>query len=194
MAAAYAEGMAAEGAHVLDAGQVGHGDALFPRRLARPRRRVDVHRLAQPEGLHRRQARQARRDRTLRRRGHRRRQGARAERHGRGAWWRQRRAGTDLRRLPAAGDGLHRPVHDQAAEGRGRRRQRHGRPDGRPAARAARPRLRHRLLGAEWRVSRPRAESAAAREPRVHHVRGQAPGCRPRDRVGWRRRSLLLHR
>ncbi len=37
-----------------------HRDALLPRRLARARRRADVHRLAQPEGLHRRQARRAR--------------------------------------------------------------------------------------------------------------------------------------
>ena len=33
------------------------GDALLPRRLAGPRRRADVHRLPQPEGLHGRQAR-----------------------------------------------------------------------------------------------------------------------------------------
>ena len=37
------------------------GDALLPRRLARPRRRADVHRLAQPEGLHGREAGRARR-------------------------------------------------------------------------------------------------------------------------------------
>ena len=35
----------------------GHRDALLPRRLARARRRADVHRVAQPEGLHGRQAR-----------------------------------------------------------------------------------------------------------------------------------------
>ena len=45
-----------------------HGDALLPRRLARPRRRPDVHRLAQPEGLHGREAGRARRGRAVGRR------------------------------------------------------------------------------------------------------------------------------
>ena len=53
-----------------------HRDALLPRRLARPRRRADVHRLSQPKGLHRRQAGAARRGGALRRRGHRRHQRA----------------------------------------------------------------------------------------------------------------------
>ena len=61
------------------------------------------------------------------------------------------------------------PARDPAAEGRARRRQRHGRPDGRPDPRAAAARARRDLLGARRRVPRPRAEPAAAREPRVHH-------------------------
>ena len=73
MAAAYREGMCSEGAHVLDAGRGRHRDALLPRRLPGPRRRPDVHRLAQPEALHRRQARQARGDRPVGRRRDRRR-------------------------------------------------------------------------------------------------------------------------
>ena len=51
-------------------------------------------------------------------------------------------------------------------QGRARRRQRHGGPDGRPDPRAARrPRADPDLLGARRRVPRPRAEPAAAREP-----------------------------
>ena len=51
---------------MLDAGQVGTEMLYYLVGLARARRRADVHRLAQPEGLHRRQARQARRDRAVR--------------------------------------------------------------------------------------------------------------------------------
>ena len=43
-------------------------------------------------------------------------------------------------------------------------------------------------------LPRSRAQSAAAREPRVHHARGHRPRRRPRDRLGRRRRPLLLHR
>ena len=43
-------------------------------------------------------------------------------------------------------------------------------------------------------LPRPRAEPAAAREPRVHHRRGRPAGRGPRDRLGRRRRPLLLHR
>ncbi len=50
------------------------------------------------------------------------------------------------------------------------------------------------LLGARRRVPRPRAEPAAAREPRVHHRQGPRGGRRPRHRLGRRRRPLLLHR
>ena len=72
----------------------------------------------------------------------------------------------DFQRERAEG---HRPVGDQAAEGRRGRRQRHGGPDGRPDPRAAPARARRDLLGARRRVPRPRAQPAAAREPRVHH-------------------------
>ena len=57
LAARYREGLLSVGADVLDIGQVGQRDALLAGRLARPRRRADVHRLAQPQGLHRREAR-----------------------------------------------------------------------------------------------------------------------------------------
>ena len=86
------------------------------------------------------------------------------------------------------------PERRQAAEGRRRRRQRHGRPDGRPAARAPRPRPGRDLLGPRRRVPRPRAEPAAAREPPVRDRPGARRGRRPRDRLGRRRRPLLLHR
>ena len=61
----------------------------------------------------------------------------------------------------------------QAAEGRRRRRQRDGGPDGRPAARATRARPDRGLLDARRQLPRPRAQPAAAREPRVHHGRGR---------------------
>ena len=50
------------------------------------------------------------------------------------------------------------------------------------------------LLGARRRVPRPRAQPAAAREPPVHDRPGARRGRRPRDRLGRRRRPLLLHR
>ena len=87
-----------------------HGDALFPRRLARPRRRADVHRLAQPRGVHGREAGRARRGRAVRRRrastrcarlieaGPRRRPGRRL-----------RRGGRRRRRVPRGRAGVHRP-------------------------------------------------------------------------------------
>ncbi len=86
------------------------------------------------------------------------------------------------------------PSDDQAAARRRRRRQRHGRPDGRPAAGAARARPRHLLLETGRQLPRPRAEPAAAGEPRVHHQKGHRGESRPRHRLGRRRRPLLLHR
>ena len=172
-----------------------HRDALPPRRLARPRRRDHVHRLAQPQGLHGRQARAARGARALRRRGHR--------GHARPDRGRPRRArpgggslggGRHLRRLPGAGAVGHRRGRDQAAAGRRRRRQRHGRTDGRPAARAPRARPRHGLLDAGRELPRPRAQPAAGGEPDVHHRPGPLRGRRSRHRLGRRRRPLLLHR
>ena len=52
------------------------------------------------------------------------------------------------RGVPRGGADVHRPGERQAAEGRRRRRQRHGRPDGRPAARAPPARPRRDLLDA----------------------------------------------
>ena len=79
-----------------------HRDALLARRLARPRRRPDVHRLAQPEGLHGREAGRARRGRAVRRRAG----SARSATLDRGrprrrARRRLLRGGRHLRRLPA---------------------------------------------------------------------------------------------
>ena len=82
----------------------------------------------------------------------------------------------------------------EAAQGRRRRRQRDGRRDGRPAARRVPDRADRDLLGARRQLPRPRAEPAAAREPRVHHRAGPLRGRRPRHRLGRRRRPLLLHR
>ena len=65
------------------------------------------------------------------------------------------------------------PTAIRPLQGGRRRRQRDGRADGRPAARAPRARPRDRLLGARRQLPRPRAQPAAAREPRVHHARGR---------------------
>ena len=92
-----------------------------------------MHRLAQPEGLHGRQARPRGRDRAQRRRhpGH---PPHDLRRPGGCAWRWLRRGGRDLRGLPDRRAEVHRPRRGQAAARRRRRRQRDGRPDGRPAA------------------------------------------------------------
>ncbi len=136
-----------------------HRDALRPGRLARARRRRDGHRLAQPEGLHRRQAGPRGGAGALRRRRDR-----RCPRHDRGraagaARRRDGRGGRRLRRLSPPRPGVHRAGPGQAAARRRRRRQRDGGADGRPAARAPRPRPGDHLLGPRRRVPRPRAES-----------------------------------
>ena len=137
MAAELRDGLIFEGATVLDAGMVGDRDALPPGRLARARRRRDGHRLAQPEGLHRREAGPRGRPAALRRRRDRRRQG---RDRGRPRLRPRRRLAGGGRRLggvPRSRDLLHRPRGDQADEGRRRRRQRDGRADGRADPRTA---------------------------------------------------------
>ena len=178
---------------MIDAGQVGTRDALLPRRLARARRRADVHRLAQPQGLHRREARARGRDRAVGRRRHpghppgtieasRARAASRARRR-RGT----RRGGRHLRGVPGGGAALHRRRRGAlrgAAEGRARRRQRHGGPDGRAAARAPGARADRDLLDAGRQLPRPRAQPAAAREPRADHRAGARQRRRPRASPG----------
>ncbi len=83
----------------------------------------------------------------------------------------------------------------QAPQGRRRRRERHGRDDAPAGARAPSPaRRRAVLLRARRGVPEPRAEPAAAREPRVHRREDALGGGRPRRRVRRRRRPLLLRR
>ena len=129
----------------------------------------------------------------------RRRRDRRRSRHDRGgtarpARRRKRRGGRRLRRLSPARALLHRPGSRQAAAGRRRRRQRHGRADGGTAPRAHRDRPRDHVLGSRRRVPRPRAEPARGGEPAIHHGQGPRGGRGPRDRMGRRRRPLLLHR
>ena len=135
----------------------GHGDALLPRRLARARRRADVHRLAQPQGLHGRQARPAGRLAAVAAT----RASARsaplvaaacARRSGR----RLGRAGRRLRRPSRRRSAVRRPERAAPAQDRARRRQRDGRADGRAAA-GGLPGLElvPALLGAGRRVPRP---------------------------------------
>ena len=85
-----------------------------------------------------------------------------------------RRRGRRDGRVPAPRARLHQPRGGQADQGRRRRRQRHGRPDGRTGARrAAGRRPQDFLLDPRRQLSGPRAEPAAPREPRVHHREGQ---------------------
>ena len=67
------------------------------------------------------------------------------------------------------------PDNGEADEGGRRRRQRHGRADGRADPRAAAARAGGDVLRARRRVPRPRAEPAAGGEPAVHHRPGAAP-------------------
>ena len=83
---------------------------------------------------------------------------------------------------------------DRAAEGRARRRQRHGRDDDGADPRPPAARRRALPLRPGRHVPALPAEPAAGGEPPVHHRRGQAHRRRPRHRLGRRRRPLLLHR
>ena len=159
---------------MLDAGPGRDRDALLPGRLARARRRADVHRLAQPQGVHRAPSSSgAARSR------------CRATPGSATSGPRSRRASASR---PGGGPveevdiydefqrgraEVHRPRRGQAAAGRRRRRQRDGRTDGRAAAGAARTRSDRGLLDAGRQLPRSRAQPAAAREPRVHHGRGR---------------------
>ena len=202
LAARYREGLLAEGVHVLDAGQVGTEMLYYLVGSRGLDGGLDVHRLAQPEGVHRLQA------------------GARG---GAGAVGRQRHPGHPPadRGRPRRGRKPPRPrgtveevdvyaefqqaalgfidpetirSAEQAAEGRGGRRQRDGRPDGRPAAGGVGARADRDLLDPRRQLPRPRAQPAAAREPAVRDRQGARDRRRPRDRLGRGRRPLLLHR
>ena len=131
---AYARGIADEGADVLDVGMVGTEMLYWTRRLARARRRAHVHRLAQPEGLHGREARaSAARSRSRATRASASvREIVTAGRAGT-AGGRPGQITTEDRgrRLPRGRARVHRPDADHAAEGGARRRQRHGGSDGR---------------------------------------------------------------
>ena len=163
-----------------------------------PGRRPDVHRLAQPQGLHRRQAGQAGLDRPVGRLGHRR----AARDRGRG---RARPAGVDEPGTRERADVAHEfrqaalswidPVGAAPDEGGARRRQRHGRRDGRPAAR---PTCRWTRCATYWE---PDGEFPGHEpnpllrgEPPVHRRQGARVGRRAGHRLGRRRRPLLLHR
>ena len=162
----YRDGMVAEGAHVVDAGHGRHRDALLARRLARARRRPDVHRLAQPAAY----------------------TGAKLVERGAVALSGDRgigemrdliaaglpatdatpaappRRSTSTRDVPAARRSRSSTRRDRAAEGRARRRQRDGRPDGRPGARAASASTSSTTYWTpDGDVPRPRAEPAARR-------------------------------
>ena len=174
-----------------------HRDALFPRRLARARRRPDVHRLAQPEGLHGREAGRARARSRCRATA----ASARSASWSRPGCRRRRRASraasrrsTSIAAFQRGRAGVHRPASVRPMKVVRRRRQRHGRPDGRPVLDGCRSSWSTDLLDARRQLPRPRAQPAAAREPPLHHRQGPRRGRRPRHRLGRRRRPLLLHR
>ncbi len=200
LAARYREGLLAAGAHVLDAGPGRQRDALLPRRLARARRRPDVHRLAQPEGVHGCEARARGRDRPVGRGRHPghppgagRRSAARREpsparsrgststrsskprRCGSSTATRSVRRRRRLRVVVDGGNGMAGPMVGPLLESLG-------------------PRARRDLLDPRRQLPRPRAQPAAAREQALHHRAGARRARRPRDRLGRRRRPLLLHR
>ena len=196
MAAEYARGIADEGADVIDVGMVGTEQLYWTvgaRELDGGLMCTASHNPAAYTG---REAREARRARALRRLGDRR--AARDRDRGR-AWPARGPAGADHdrgrgRRLPQGRARLHRPEPDHAAEGGARRRQRHGRADGRAAARRLPDRAGAHLLGAGRQLPGPRAEPAARGEPPLHHRQAARDRRRARHRVGRRRRPLLLHR
>ena len=174
MAERYAEGMQDEGASVHRRGPGRHRDALFPVGVARPRRRADVHRLPQPEGVHGREARPrgALRCRATRasascanRDGRR----ARASRPPSAASSTEEDVAPGFREATVASS----TRLGAADEGGARRRQRHGRPDGRARCSTAADRAGADLLDARRQVPRPRAEPAAAREPQLHRQEGR---------------------
>ena len=177
-------------------GHGGHRDALFHGRLAGAGGRADVHGVAQPEGLHGREARPQRRAAAVGRRGHRRDPRHRDRRRARAAGRRAGRAGAGGRRTglsgarPCASSTRHGPTDERGA-GRG---ERHGGPGGRPDARHPADRAAADLLGTGREVPGPRAEPAAAGEPPVHREAGPVRGRGAGHRLGRRRRPLLLHR
>ena len=101
LAAAYCDGMRSEGATVLDAGRVATEMLYYLVGSRELDGGSDVHRLAQPQGLHRGQARQTRRDRALGRCRDRRRQDEDRGGSRRSAGRRNRREGRRRKGLPA---------------------------------------------------------------------------------------------
>ena len=152
LGARYRAGMVAEGAHVLDAGMVGTEMLYFlvgSRDLDGGLMCTASH---NPKAYTGAKLVRAGAIALVGRRGH-----PRHPPRRRGRPRRRRRAAARPRRstsAPSSSEAALRfidPAQRRAAEGRRRRRQRHGRPDGRPAARAPRPRPRDDLLGARRR-------------------------------------------
>ena len=162
-----------------------HRDALFPRRLARPRRRADVHRVAQPQAVHGRQARARGRDRAQRRPRHPghpagdRRRARRARR----AAARSRRSTSAPRsgrpRCAFIEPANVRPLKVVVDGGNGM-----AGPMAGPLLERLGPRPRQDLLGARRRLPRPRAQPAARGEPPLHRRQGPRDGRRPRASPG----------
>ena len=175
-----------------------HRDGLFRRRRPRARRGRRRHRLAQPQGVHGDEDRQARRAARRRR--------VRAARDSRP---RSRACVESTQALPGPRRGhgaghlaglrrqgalVRRPRGDATAARRPRRRERDGGGDAAAGARAAAGRGVDVLLRARRDLPKPRAEPAAPREPRVHRPDDPRAGSRPRGRLRRRRRSMLLRR
>ena len=196
--ARYATGLMAEGVHVIDAGEVGTEMLYFLVGSREPRRRADLHRLAQPQGYTGAKLVARGRDRRCRASGHRATCGARSRRARprAAAAVSGARGGRAVREFRAACIRFIDPDDRSRAPAAvvARRRQRDGRADGRPAARATGPRPRRDLLDARRQVPRPRAEPAARRRTATSSSSKVAERAPNRDRLGRRRRPLLLHR
>ena len=117
-----------------------------------------------------------------------------AFRHVRGTGPRTGPGGGCLSGLRRQGPVLRRPGRGRAAAGRDRRGERDGRRDAASRPRADPDRRGALLLRAGRHLPEPRAEPAAAREPRVRDRQGARGRGRARRGLRRRRRPLLLHR
>ena len=194
MSAALIDGAVDGGADVLDLGNGRDGDGLFRRRRAPARRRRLRHRVTQPEAVH------GDEDRARGSAAGGRRVGAAGRARPRSEAVRPARAARSgdgeghLGRVRRQGALVRRRLRDRAAQGRDRRGERDGGRDAAAGARASADQRCHLLLRAGRELPQPRAEPAAAGEPRVHRREDAGGARRPRRRLRRGRRPLLLRR
>ena len=194
LVAAFARGATAQGADVIDARSRFHRHALLRERHARHPGRHD-YRQPQPVPLQRHQAVPGRGEagRPADRPG-------RAARDDRGGRARQRRPGRagdppgSAVRLRGAPEEAGRPVRHPAAEGRGRRRQRHGRVHRAEGLRRAADQAGADVLRAGRHLPEPRGQPDRPGEPARPAAGGDRDAGRHRARLRRRRRPLFRRR